>query len=620
MSYFDKQFNQARLAALSNYKLAIITFTPTSNGTLRKTALIKNLIQDIYQKIPFEYIDNMVRWEFFRPELFESVTQDYIEKIIHRYLQIIYNSSISQCHKDQQFLYLSYTSSAPSIAAEERKEEEEEDDNQYYGSLFSQSDPNILSMDSFCTIESDFEEEMTNSLKQDELYPFSIVNHFFNQESDQEYSDNSKITRKRASWKGDSTDISTITLASELMNLFDMDFNVDLSLPGARKHESFSNSNSSTSLHNVYNAHDDDEEGNDDDDDGNDDKQEDGSSIQSLKSEHCFENASSSESLSKQSTRSSSLQHLYSSMAQNTWDTINQSSHSFSTTSTSSKITRNVYAYYFSSNSDIFEEEEEKNKREKPLICKKTKEGQIVVISPPGRSSSLAEHQNQIHSKLQASNPPSRNSSPSSQISDTTAESTSLTSSTIYYHPIKKSKSISYADKPATKKKSTPPLRQDNQQLDKTDQKKKKQAFQVSIKKITSFMKKSTTPQEAESENNSKSIPSEDSTHNTIIPQANTSIDVTKRQKSKRYSLFRNSIASSLFGDDQSNDESSSIKSNLSIRTTTSCQTMPTLPFDTDSNRKSQTKFAINPLQRRSRSSSFTSVKFLTRIYKSDKS
>lgn len=60
--------NPIQLAAISNYKLAQLTFAPPDLHSLRKTAVIKNMIQDVYTSTPPEWLQQMTRWQYFTPE------------------------------------------------------------------------------------------------------------------------------------------------------------------------------------------------------------------------------------------------------------------------------------------------------------------------------------------------------------------------------------------------------------------------------------------------------------------------------------------------------------------------------------------------------------------------
>lgn len=270
--------NRIRIAAISNYKLAQLTFSPPDDCTLRKTALIKNIVEIIYQRTPNEYLTTqMMRWEYFTPESLEDMAQKDIEKIIYRYSQIMYSTAMNlektSTKKEQRFLYSDY----PEITAE-AKEMDELDS--YYAFLFSSS---VFSKDTFqgesasLSESDDDSREDLNSLPEQlpqqqqnskleispnlsSVYQLRHLNNVSNS--------NEKGTN-RLSWLSD-TGVPTnsalaLNLANELMSLFDMEFNVDLSVPSLHDLKRLESSNgSTTSLHKVFSANeycsDDDEE------------------------------------------------------------------------------------------------------------------------------------------------------------------------------------------------------------------------------------------------------------------------------------------------------------------------------------------------------------------------
>ncbi|KAL9540679.1 hypothetical protein MBANPS3_009545 [Mucor bainieri] len=263
--------NRIRLAAVSNYKLAQLTFAPPDDRTLRKTALIKNLVEIAYKHTPHEHLTkHMARWEYFTPESLENMTQRDVEKIIYR-TAITLGKEGSK--KEQQFLYSDY----PEVTAETREVDEM---NAYYASLFSST---VFSRDTFyqdadaasSSSESDIDDEEdtdddkipespTQLLPQPsqpklEIMPTSQATYSSQHpKSSIDSSINEKST-SRLSWLSD-TGVPTnsavaLNLASELMTLFDMEFNVDLSVPslhGLKKLES--GNGSTTSLHKVFSA------------------------------------------------------------------------------------------------------------------------------------------------------------------------------------------------------------------------------------------------------------------------------------------------------------------------------------------------------------------------------
>jgi hypothetical protein len=67
-THFVASHNPIQLAAISNYKLAQLTFAPPDLHSLRKTAVIKNVLEDVYSSTPAEWLQQMTRWQYFTPE------------------------------------------------------------------------------------------------------------------------------------------------------------------------------------------------------------------------------------------------------------------------------------------------------------------------------------------------------------------------------------------------------------------------------------------------------------------------------------------------------------------------------------------------------------------------
>jgi hypothetical protein len=66
--FIKPSHNPIQLAAISNYKLAQLTFAPPDLNSLRKTAIIKNVLEDVYTNTPEEWLQQMTRWQFFTAE------------------------------------------------------------------------------------------------------------------------------------------------------------------------------------------------------------------------------------------------------------------------------------------------------------------------------------------------------------------------------------------------------------------------------------------------------------------------------------------------------------------------------------------------------------------------
>ncbi|KAI8889512.1 hypothetical protein K501DRAFT_314907 [Backusella circina FSU 941] len=82
-------YNLIRLTAASNYKLAQLTFEEPSRSTLQKTTHVKKMLDELYSRIPPDWLSQMVRWEFLTAEPLEDMTPKEIEMIIDRYKEII---------------------------------------------------------------------------------------------------------------------------------------------------------------------------------------------------------------------------------------------------------------------------------------------------------------------------------------------------------------------------------------------------------------------------------------------------------------------------------------------------------------------------------------------------
>ncbi|GAN08880.1 hypothetical protein MAM1_0229c08399 [Mucor ambiguus] len=267
--------NRIRLAAVSNYKLAQLTFAPPDNRTLRKTASIKNLVEIVYKHTPNEHLTKrMARWEYFTPESLEDMTQKDIEKIIYRYSQVVYNTTITLrkegSKKEQQFLYSDYSEST----AEAREMDEW---SAYYASLFSSS---VFSKDTLfedetasSSSESDIDMNDTNKKILEkpirpppqlfqpklEINPTSQPSYLSQHPNSSNDNNTAENSTGRLSWLSD-TGVPTnstvaLNLANELLTLFDMEFNVDLFVPSLHELKKLEGGNgSTTSLHKVFSA------------------------------------------------------------------------------------------------------------------------------------------------------------------------------------------------------------------------------------------------------------------------------------------------------------------------------------------------------------------------------
>ncbi|KAI8355168.1 hypothetical protein BD560DRAFT_476292 [Blakeslea trispora] len=556
-------YYETRLAAISNYKLALITFTSPNNTTLRRTALIKNLSHQIYLRTPAEALEGMVRWEFFRPESFESMTQSKIEAIVQHYLQIIQMSKPNvdehsqQQRQQQRQQQLSECTSPNSVVSFS----DNEDDNDFYGSLFCTSDPNIRSLESVCSHESEFDEELWSlepgHIRVNRVWPAS-------QSSRRPSVKATSISRRQDSKQDVTNDVSTITLASELMNLFDMDFDVDLSLPSPKRYEFFSENgkietnNSSTSLHNVFNAYEIKEDQGFETNKGSKNKNKSKKVKAKIKSKNNKNKAKEkptskqkADSTTSQEPKSSVLQKLALSARQNMIDAKNQASQSFSTLSRPTKSPKTPQPKLYSMDPEIQENQKELPFRPTPLPKSSTLES--VVLIPPQRSSSLAEVKALPIPGQERFMPRYRSSSLSQEslvqpIPIINACRLSIKASTDFDY-ISKSNIVAPED---------------------TLQKKKKKRRNP-LKKFVNLVKKSGSQQELAIDHQdvsscySKSIPSSYYTEESI-PH---SLDAPIKQISKQFLLLKESITSNILRHDHSRPRSGSCESSSRSSITT---------------------------------------------------
>ncbi|KAL7315567.1 hypothetical protein PS15m_004771 [Mucor circinelloides] len=436
--------NRIRLAAVSNYKLAQLTFAPPNDCTLRKTALIKNLVEIIYKHTPNEHLaKNMVRWGYFTPESLDDMTQKDVEKIVYRYSQVVYSTAITlgkeESKKEQRFLCSDY----PEITAETQELDEM---SAYYASLFSSSvffkdtlfrDETISSCsesDADAKYEND---EMKLPEKPIELHPqrfqpkLEIVPTLQptypskHPSSSNNHSTNEKNT-SRLSWLSD-TGVPTnstvaLKLASELMTLFDMEFNVDLSVPSLHELKKLESGNgSTTSLHKVFSANeypssdDDDEQDQDQESEQEDDVRQERQVVQAhqvdlkLTAEQQNQRDLGQREISCQqhSTGKKKAFHLIPTLKQlgsrsstsNSDDSISSASsntapstpthYHFKASPVPAHLDQN-YRYYYSSSSDSEQEEEQSgNDIAQPKATCNRIGSDVRRIVPPNRSSSL---------------------------------------------------------------------------------------------------------------------------------------------------------------------------------------------------------------------------------------
>ncbi|KAG0174122.1 hypothetical protein DFQ28_002754 [Apophysomyces sp. BC1034] len=196
--------NPIQLAAISNYKLAQLTFAPPNLDSLRKTAIIKNMLELIYKNTPAEWLDQMTRWEFFTPESLNNMTQEGLEEMFSQYVQTM-------------------------EAFQPMKLMEDDDDDEQEGTRNLWEDE-IPTPDT-AAAESIFAHP-TASLSSDSIVRAPGPDDKpLPEKPDEKQVRRKSVVRNRLSWTSDTgvpSSAVTQNLANELMNLFDMEFSVDI--------------------------------------------------------------------------------------------------------------------------------------------------------------------------------------------------------------------------------------------------------------------------------------------------------------------------------------------------------------------------------------------------------
>ncbi|KAI7877173.1 hypothetical protein K492DRAFT_209867 [Lichtheimia hyalospora FSU 10163] len=228
--------NPIQLAAISNYKLAQLTFAPPNIDSLRKTALVKNMLEVLYRETPSECLNQMTRWVFFTPESLSDMTQEGLEEIFAQYAQTIEAFQPLDDEDDQE---------ADRIWEEHymwrtNDDDEQEDDiRNASGSTTSEAS----------TIFSQPHAIMSSEMIQQSPYPpsppVSLADKPLPQNPPIEDIPRRKSltpsvrSRNRLSWTSDTgvalSGSMVQTMASDMMNLFDMNFSVDIKLNTAPK-------------------------------------------------------------------------------------------------------------------------------------------------------------------------------------------------------------------------------------------------------------------------------------------------------------------------------------------------------------------------------------------------
>ncbi|KAF7724112.1 hypothetical protein EC973_001296 [Apophysomyces ossiformis] len=195
MSYFLQPMlisqNPIQLAAISNYKLAQLTFIPPDAESLRRMTLVKNTLEVVYRDTPAEWLSTMKRWHFFSAESLQNMTQKSLEDILSRYVEIIESFRVEEV--DDSF---------ERADVELSDEEGEEDVALESHGVFGQPNASLSSAESVLVTE-----------RASTLLGVDASFHL-----------------RRLSWTSDTGVSPSVVLANEITDLFDMDFSVDIKL------------------------------------------------------------------------------------------------------------------------------------------------------------------------------------------------------------------------------------------------------------------------------------------------------------------------------------------------------------------------------------------------------
>ncbi|KAI8884618.1 hypothetical protein K501DRAFT_322889 [Backusella circina FSU 941] len=243
--FIKPSHNPIQLAAISNYKLAQLTFAPPDLNSLRKTAIIKNVLEDVYTNTPEEWLQQMTRWQFFTAESLEEMTQEGLEEIFQQYSQTI-----------EAFRPIkSFPPPFDDIEDELDDDEEGGDDLWVAEDDAATPVPKTNSLDSSSSLFSQPNTNLSNesveirppSLFSDKPLPASPMNEITAATTASRQPQQGGGVRRnsgfngnmnRLSWTSDTGITSNVVsqnLANEIMNLFDMDFSVDIKLNTAPK-------------------------------------------------------------------------------------------------------------------------------------------------------------------------------------------------------------------------------------------------------------------------------------------------------------------------------------------------------------------------------------------------
>ncbi|KAI8637790.1 hypothetical protein BD408DRAFT_436654 [Parasitella parasitica] len=257
--------NPIQLAAISNYKLAQLTFAPPDLHSLRKTAVIKNMLHDVYTSTPPEWLQQMTRWQYFTPESLEEMTQAGLEEIFQQYVQTIeafrpvkpthsyqYDDELFDEEDDSQGddLWIAaeeeHDLSRPSFQLIEQQpqlqeQEQEQESCQSKTDSIDSSTSSIFSQPNAAisneSVGNDMPARAPSPLAEKPLpaSPVILGNDTAKQARRKSGFGGSK---NRLSWTSDTGITSSIVsqnLANEIMSLFDMDFAIDIKVDTAPK-------------------------------------------------------------------------------------------------------------------------------------------------------------------------------------------------------------------------------------------------------------------------------------------------------------------------------------------------------------------------------------------------
>ncbi|KAI7885611.1 hypothetical protein K492DRAFT_203821 [Lichtheimia hyalospora FSU 10163] len=246
--------NPIQLAAISNYKLAQLTFAPPDLDTMRRTALVKNMLDVLYQDTPPEWLDQMTRWTFFTPESLGDMTQERLEEIFAQYAQTIEAfQPLSLDDDDDDDDHFDETDTW--VDEEELFDDDDDDDIEAISasypappeqSIFSQPAANLSSE----LVASPPPPQPTPSPSPQQPIslppspPVSLVEKPLpkspaddttrrkSQQQRKSFTPSIRSNKHRLSWTSDTgllpSSFAVHNMASEMMTLFDMDFSLDL--------------------------------------------------------------------------------------------------------------------------------------------------------------------------------------------------------------------------------------------------------------------------------------------------------------------------------------------------------------------------------------------------------